>query len=71
MHITFFKLFFIYSCIAWLIDVSFGLLYVNILGGNYKAAIFCVVLICMSFELQDGKALTNLGLIKMGIHQKE
>lgn len=31
MHITFFKLFFIYACITWLIDVSFGLLYVNIL----------------------------------------
>ena len=39
-------------------------------GGNYKAAIFGVVLICMSCELQDGKALTNMGLIKMGIHQK-
>ena len=59
MHITFFKLFFIYACIAWLTDVSFGLLYVNILE------------ICMSCELQDGKSLTNLGLIKMGIHQKE
>ena len=39
-------------------------------GGNYKAAIFGVVLICMSYELEDEKALTNLGLIKMGIHQK-
>ena len=40
-------------------------------GGNNKAAIFGVVLICMSYELEDEKALTNLGLIKMGIHQKE
>ena len=71
MHITFFKLFFIYACIAWLIDVSFGLLYVNILEVTIRQAFFCVVLICMSCKLQDGKALINLGLIKMGIHQKK
>lgn len=40
MHITFFKLFFIYACIARLTDVSFGLLYVNILEVTIKQPFF-------------------------------
>lgn len=71
MHITFFKLFF-YLCLNSVVDRCVIRPFVcEHFGGNYKAAIFGVVLICMSCELQDVKALTNLGLIKMGIHQKE
>ena len=39
MHITFFKLFFIYACIAWLIDVIRPFVCEHF-EGNYKAGIF-------------------------------